>query len=171
MKRKIIIDFDDVLVPTLENAIRGYNKEHKNKLKVNDFDCWDVRKVDKDFPKYFLKVDFTKIEQKNNSIQYIRKLCENYEVYIVTASELSKFIQKKAWVVKNMPFFNINNMVLCSDKSILNAYAMIDDRPLNLKHCNVKRKYLYNMCHNQECTDYKRVNNLKEFIMDLSYEK
>lgn len=164
MKKKVIVDFDDVLVPTLEKAIELYNKEHIRQLKPSDFDCWDVRKVAEDFHNYFLKIDFTEIGQKNKSIMYMRELCERYEVYIVTASELEKFAQKKKWVMKNMPFFNIDHMVLCSDKSILKAHAMIDDRILNLKHCDVKYKFLYNTSHNQNCEHFCRVNNLDEMI-------
>lgn len=166
MKKKVVVDFDDVLVPTLENAIILFNKEN-TQVSIEDFTCWDTSKVASNFCEYFYKIDFTKIQEKNNSIHYMRELCERYEVYIVTASHVDKFKKKQEWVAKNMPFFNIKNMVLCHDKSIIKAFAMVDDRAFNLKYCDVECKFLYSTLHNKCDTGLERVSDLGDFINKL----
>lgn len=61
----------------------------------------------------------------------LRALQDRHEVYIATAAMEypASCGHKIAWMQRNFPFIDPMNIVLCGDKSILNADVLIDDSP------------------------------------------
>lgn len=165
--RRVIVDFDDVIVNTLDETCKLYNSDNGTNLTVNDFKTWDVNSVAKDFYKYFDKVDFESISVKNNAIKWLREINKHYEVVIVTASSSVSFIEKEKWILKNMPFIEWKNIWCVRDKSSIDGYAIIDDGSHNIENSICNRKFLYDMPHNQEFRGYDlRVKNL-EIVYDI----
>lgn len=161
--RKVIIDFDDVLVDTLGEACRIYNEENGTNLTVEDFKSWDVNSVANGFHKYFEKVDFENIPEKNNSIKWLREINKHYEVVIATASSSKTFLAKERWLNKNTPFINWKNIWCIRDKSSLVGCAIIDDGSHNIENSKCDIRILYDMPHNKNFTDCDlRVNDLEK---------
>lgn len=161
--RKVICDFDDVIVPTLEEAIKIYNHENNANLIPDMFKVWDSNKVATDFIEYFKKIDFSKILEKNNSIKYLREINKHYEVVIATASCKETFCQKEEWILKNMPFIPWKNISCVRNKDLLVGYAIIDDGAHNLKNNNSTIKFLYDAPHNKDFNDCDaRISSLED---------
>lgn len=126
---------------------------------------WGVDKVYKDFSKYFYLFDFSNAIEKNNSLKYIKELCDNHDVYIATASHIDKFNQKYLWLLKHAPFIKEDNIMLIKDKSLLRGDIIVDDAPHNFGG-DFKYKFMYNSNHNINCDlkGVKRIDTLKEVV-------
>ena len=170
MKRKIIIDFDDVIVNILQTTIDLYNKKENKNITVDDFKSWNTDEVDVNFKKYLYKIDYINMLDKRGAIEVIRELCndDRYEVYIATAGDIRVLEQKQNWIKMNMPFFNINHFIFCRDKSILRGFAIVDDAYHNLYSSNIKHKIIYDMPHNKKSTQYDRIYGLCGIIPKLN---
>lgn len=160
--RRVIVDFDDVIVPSLEEACKLYNLDNETNLTINDFKSWDVNSVTDGFSKYFEKIDFYYISDKNNAIKWLREINKHYEVIIATASSCMTFMNKELWIKSNMPFIPWKNIWCVRDKSSIIGYAMIDDGAHNIENSKCNRRFLYDMPHNQDFRDYDlRVKDLE----------
>lgn len=148
--RSLILDFDDVIIPTLDEAVKIYNEESDTNIKTSDFKEWDCNKVAEGFVKYFEKIDFKNISDKNGAIKWIRELNKHYNVFIATASSSKTFIDKEYWIKNNMPFISWKNILCIRDKSLLKGDAIVDDAVHNLDNNKVKIKFLYDAPHNKE---------------------
>ena len=163
MKPVLVCDFDDVIVPTLNYAVRLCNRENGTNFKVEDFKEWDVSKVYKDFTKYFYQIDFTKIQDKLNAVYYLEKLSHTFEIIIAMASHVDKFKEKEIWIKKNMPFVKHENIMLVKNKSVLRGDIFIDDSIHNFGG-EFKLKLLYNTPANAnfEVKGSVRISDLSE---------
>lgn len=161
--RILILDFDDVIVPTLDKAVDIYNKENKKRIKTDMFKEWNCENIVKGFIEYFEKVDFENISDKNDSIKWVRELNKHYDVVIATASTSNSFSRKESWIRKNMPFIPWKNIMCVRNKDLLEGYAIVDDATHNLVNNKTKRKFLYNAPHNQEYTGSAlRIHSLED---------
>lgn len=149
----VFVDFDDVIVPTLEKALEKYNSINETNWRLEDIDEWNINNKIPNFISFFYEVDFENIEQKRNSVQWIREINKYYNVMIATASDSYTFLQKEKWIRKNMPFIDWKNIMCVRDKSQLHGYVLIDDGAHNIKDCNCKLKVLYDAPHNQNCDE------------------
>ncbi|MGL4999365.1 MAG: 5' nucleotidase, NT5C type, partial [Cetobacterium sp.] len=166
-KRVIWVDFDDVVVQTLESAVELYNEDHGTSITVDMFSEWDTNKVACGFSGYFGKIDFEEIKEKNNAIHWLRELNKHYTIKIATASASHTFIKKEKWILKNMPFIPWKNINCIRDKSLLSGYAIIDDGAHNLDNSICDRRYLYCAPHNQSARNYDlRIKSLED-IYDI----
>ena len=166
--RVVWVDFDDVIVDTLGEAVRLYNLEHEDKITTDMFKEWDCNKVAIGFAKYFEKIDFAKIGEKNNSIYWLRELNKHFNVHIATASSSRSFIEKEIWLNENMDFIPWGNIHCVRNKGMLKGYAIIDDGQHNIEASICKRRFLYDAPHNQQFRDYDlRINSLEDIYKIL----
>lgn len=99
------------------------------------------------------------------AVDAVKKLMEDYEVYIVSAATefpLSLF-EKLEWLSEHFPFISWRNVVLCGDKSIINTDYMIDDHCKNLDYCPGKA-IMFNAHHNMHEHQHVRVHNWDEVL-------
>lgn len=149
----VFVDFDDVLVPTLEKTLEKYNSINGTNWSLEDIDDWNIDKKIPNFISYFYEVDYENIEQKRNSVQWIREINKYYNVFIATASDSYTFLAKEKWLRKNMPFIPWKNIMCIRDKSHLSGHVLIDDGAHNIKDCNCNMKVLYDAPHNQDFSE------------------
>lgn len=162
----ILLDFDDVITPTLEEVLKLYNKVNPcNKYTVNDIKSWNLPNG---VSQYFKYIDFENVSDKNDSINAITALLAlpHVRVFIVTASHPLSFIKKREWVSRNIPDFPLDNMILAVNKSIIKGDVFVDDAIHNLDTSIATNRILMDMPHNRECGCYRRINSLWE-IYDL----
>ncbi|MDD2376890.1 MAG: hypothetical protein PHD15_05370 [Clostridia bacterium] len=164
MKKKLMIDMDDVICNG--GFLHLVNKFTNKNYTLNDFE------------KYFLQdiIPETKKEEwinffANNNMyeracfigsafETIKKLNEQYEIFIVTAYLIKDGIQisggvledKFNWLQKELPFINPCNYVFTDNKDIIDCDIKIDDKLSNLTG-NAKIKLLFTAYHNKNLTD------------------
>ncbi|MGL5961270.1 MAG: 5' nucleotidase, NT5C type [Cetobacterium sp.] len=162
-KPVLVVDFDDVIVPTLLCAVELCNKAEGTNLTVEDFKDWDVTKVHPSFHKYFYGIDFTGIEDKNNAIYWLGVLNYKYEIVIATASHVDKFKEKEIWIKKYLTFVDPYNIMCVRNKSVLRGFAIIDDGVHNFGG-DFEYKFLYSTPANASFEEDGaiRVNDLGE---------
>jgi len=99
------------------------------------------------------------------SVNAIRSLMEDFDVYIVSAAmefPLSLF-EKKEWLEEHFPFVSWKNIVFCGDKHIIRTDYLIDDHLKNLDPFP-GTPIMYTASHNVLSTHHQRVNNWEEVL-------
>ena len=131
---RIGIDLDDVCNDLVFKWIECYNADYNDTLSIEDVKSWDIAdytKIGKDFYKYLGNERLFKMLSINDgAANIIEKLCQQHEVYIVTANaSYNKGVcdDKVNFVKKFMPFFPIKNIIFINNKSLLDLDVLIDD--------------------------------------------
>jgi 5'(3')-deoxyribonucleotidase len=164
----ILIDFDDVLTETSKGIIALCEQKFKRKDCINE---WDLTKMfhctEEDIGNLFATKDFFfNLKPKEGSIEAILKLIKKHKVYIVTAvsyHSADELDQKRRWLEKHIPQFNINNLIACRKKWMIKGDIIIDDNPNNFREEHMKC-ILMDAPHNKEVIGYDRIKDLREIV-------
>jgi 5'(3')-deoxyribonucleotidase len=160
---------DEVIADTLAKFLYVCNAELGISLKKSDLagrNLFDV--VGKEhFPRIRTIVQerdfFADLDVMPDSQEVIRKLMEQYEVFISSAAmEVpTSFTAKFDWLTRHFPFIPPSHTVFCGDKAILNADYLIDD---NARHFERFRGegILFTAPHNLHVEGYRRVNGWRD---------
>lgn len=156
-----MIDMDDVIVKGgflyLINEFLGSNYNE------DDFKSFYMQDIlpDKDkFFKYFITKNMYNYSTINkDAYEVIKKLNENYKVYIGTSYIFPEIVnncgiillQKYDYLLKEFPYLKPENLVFLVDKSVLNCEIKIDDKIENLNGAEIK--ILYTAYHNKDIND------------------
>lgn len=170
MKKKIMIDMDDVLV-NQDGWLYLVNTFLNSNYKIDDVKGYYIQdlvpKNKKDeFTKYFISknvYDYCKLY--DDSIKVIEKLSKKYDIYITTAYVFRDDILYSAnslkykfeFLVKNFPFLDPNKFIFMSDKKLLNVDIKIDDKLSNLDNADVK--LLFTAYHNKDINSKELSNS------------
>lgn len=172
----IAVDMDCVLNNLMEktleiyNAQSGKNIQMSNLTSYNFYDCLnkkDAEGIVKLFKNKLLWDSLTPIEGSREGLQKLINL--GHRVYIVTATAPENWPWKIAWLKKYFPFFNIDNVVRMTDKSLFKCQVMIEDcydQLINNRLCHkVCLDYPWNRDENKDFVyDIKRCTNWKEIL-------
>lgn len=111
----------------------------------------------------FEKGFFSDLPVMPQSQEVVQWLSEHYDVYAVTAAtEFRNSLEDKFdWLEQHFPFIGWKRLVLCGDKSIIEADYMIDDHVFNLVKFKGKG-LLYTASHNLDEARFTRVNDWTE---------
>jgi 5'-nucleotidase len=105
-----------------------------------------------------------------HSQEIVRRLNENYEVFIVSAAtEFPQSLpEKQEWLNEHFPFIKWQQMVFCGLKTIVSADIMIDDHFKNLDHFP-GTTLLFSQSHNLNADNgkHKRVHSWLEIASIL----
>ena len=173
MKRLTIgIDLDDTLNCLSNRWIDVYNKEYSDNLPLTDIKSWDIAnyvkpECGKDIFK-FLHIPgfFRNLDIKPHAIEVVRWLCEHYDVYIVSAAHYAVTGDKGAWLEEFFPFINYQNVIFCTNKSLMKLDYLIDDGSHNLETFT-GQGLLFDSHHNQTENRFPRMKNwleIKEYF-------
>lgn len=150
----ILIDFDDVIYPTLQEAIDTCNIKNGTNYTSNDIK--DYFDIPKEIEECFRLVEYNQLD-KNNAVSFIKKLCEKHDVYILTASIHENLYEKIDWIETYLPEIGWNKTIVSRNKQMVNADVIVDDAWHNIKGHNAKYKFLYSMPHNLNIKPSDRV--------------
>ncbi|WP_260703188.1 5' nucleotidase, NT5C type [Edaphobacter flagellatus] len=164
--KRIAIDMDEVMADALGEHLLRYNRDHEDQLTLADLQgkkLWEVVSADRHETLYgYLQSEdfFENLAVMPESQRVIKRLQQNYEVFIATAAmEVpASFAQKFRWLAKYFPTISPANIVYCGDKSILNADFLIDDNPRQLRRFKGEG-ILFTSPHNIDVKGYRRVND------------
>lgn len=136
----LLIDMDCILVNMLPPWLARYNEltgENITMDMIQDYNVGLVCKNEKVLYKILDEPDFFyNMEEMPGATKYLKRLIDDgYDVVIATQppriAELA-VRDKRRWIQKRIPDFNLKNMIFCHRKFMLRADLMFDDKPEHL---------------------------------------
>ncbi len=173
---RIAIDMDEVIADPLKKFIQLYHRDYSVPLDVfiepgNEIYHHVPEHANHKWFDYINEKGFFRdLNPVEGSINALRKLQEQHDVYIVSAAmEFRNSLEDKVdWLAEHFPFITWENIVFCGDK-IIDADVLIDDRIKNFKHFK-GRPLLFSSPHNLLLTGYERVDTWQQ-VLDKLYLK
>jgi 5'-nucleotidase len=168
MQKRLLIDMDDVLADATGKILEYYEKTFGEKIPRERLNGKSLRelfpdKVEKirEFPRQ--KGFFRELEVIADSQKVVRELCDQYEVFIVSAAmEFPDSLKEKyEWMQEHFPFVSWKNIVFCGHKYMISADYLIDDHLKNLEPFT-GHSILYTAPHNTHIEGYTRVDSWKD---------
>ena len=169
MKKKIMIDLDDVIV-NQEGWLNAINTYLNTNYVIDDVEGYYIQdlvpkdKMD-DYVKFFKNQNvYSSCGINDDCYEVLKELNDKYEVYICSAyvyrddtSYSGDFLKYKYdFLTENFPFLDPKRIIFADDKSVINCDIKIDDKISNLD--NTETKILYTCYHNKDVSDIELKN-------------
>lgn len=151
---RILIDFDDVIYPTLQETIDICNKKNGTDYKFEDIKGYF--NIPSDIQECFKLVEYTGTD-KNNAVELVKKLCKKHDVYILTASIHDNLYEKIDWIETYLPEIGWEKTIVARNKQMVDGDVIIDDAWHNIIGHKAKYKFLYNAPHNTSVKPSDRI--------------
>ncbi|MEY3368223.1 MAG: hypothetical protein RI973_1378 [Bacteroidota bacterium] len=167
MKRKVIaLDMDEVIANVVPKFLDYFERDFGRRPDLSE---WWGKKIyqlpNATHLRGYLQEEgfFADLPVMEGSQEVVEWLAGHYEVYAVTAAtEFRNSLRDKFdWLEQHFPCIGWKRLVLCGDKSIIQADYMIDDHAWNLEKFGGKG-LLYTASHNLDETRFTRVGNWAE---------
>jgi 5'-nucleotidase len=148
--KRIAIDMDGVLADTTRKFLDLHEQETGERLSEKDI---MGKKESAPFPNIYSWVNtvgfFRNVPLIADGQEVVKKLCDKYEVFIVSAATEfpPSLTDKQAWLGEHFPFISWRNIVFCGSKTIIKADIMIDDHFKNLDNFDGET-LLFTAAHN-----------------------
>ena len=154
MKKKLWLDFDNVIADTAKAFLQAYNVIYENTGKKDtlywNFDDCGVKK--EYIPKVFESgLFFTYLKPFPNAVEMIKELAQITDVSICTVSSWENLKSKIWWLqchdldkyVGITPIVRPSNKQIIMNKSIIQDGILVDDNPICLSSCWAEHKVLF----------------------------
>lgn len=167
-KFRLLLDFDDVIVHTLEEALSLYFQRHGVLYLQGDVDNWsylDDKSVYKDI--FHQKDFYKKLKPKRDAISVIKKWLEEdtMDIFIVTACLTPEAYQQKLlWLEEHLPEFPQSRLLPVMEKTAIWGDLLVDDGLHNIVSYDEfgGDTLLYTIGHNLRDKTFKRVSSFKD---------
>lgn len=165
----IFLDMDEVLADTYGAHIKWYNRDYGETLCTENCmggEVWQAVPEDRQHSvrkHASLEGFFSELDPLPDSVEVVRELCKNNEVYIASAAMQfpNSLREKSDWLDTHFPFIPWQYRILCGHKHMLNGDILIDDRSYNLKRFS-GRPLLFTSPHNIHENHFERVDNWRQ---------
>ncbi len=150
-KKRLIIDMDGVLADVYLQFIAMEEKESSSKINIQDLKGKEEYKA---FPNGRKHVNskgfFRNAPLMPDAVESLRRLNEQYEIYIVSAAMEfpGSLIEKHEWLAEHFPFIGWQQITFCGSKKIIKGEIMIDDHFKNLDNFE-GQTILFTQPHNE----------------------
>jgi len=168
-KKTIAIDMDGVIADVEPQLIKYYQQQYNITIErsaIHGLSGKEAFPEDADSKKMLNTSGFFRtLDVMPGAVNAVKKLMENYEVFIVSAATefpLS-LLEKVDWLKEHFPFIEWRNVVLCGDKSIIKTDYIIDDHCKNLDF-SAGKTIMFNAHHNIKQNHHLRVMNWDEIL-------
>ena len=176
MKRKIAVDIDNTIWDLVSPWIDLYNRSYDDNVEREDITRYDfftiTSKASREEILNFLSTEdiWQSVEPYKESYEYLEKLNNEYELYIVTNTSYKTPKAKFDRLFSLFPFLSEDQLVIISNKQLLNIDIMVDDCMDHLCGGNFIKFLIDEPYNRNECEDKEiiRVKNLKEVYMYLN---
>lgn len=176
IKKTIGIDMDGVLADIEEQFMDWYEKEYgvrvprSERLGVLEPEGFPEKGAIRRYvntPGFFRTIPLME-----GAVEAVKKLMEDYEVYIVSAAmEFPQCLSEKhEWLAEHFPFISWRNIIFCGDKSVVVTDYLIDDHCKNLDFCKGKA-IMFDASHNVNQHHHVRVKSWTEILAFFEQEK
>jgi 5'(3')-deoxyribonucleotidase len=149
--KRIAIDFDETLFPTLEKVIDIYNKRHGTNFELSQItaynlsDSFDVDVADELLELFVDKDVYSSLQPYKGAVRAVKTLIEQgHEVYIATSTDVRNMEWKEELLQRHFPFIPKKNLIRIHNKALLNVDVLVEDKMDNLKSTFADR-----ICFNQ----------------------
>lgn len=140
-KLTILIDMDDTIENLLECWVSELNRTYGTNVKYDEVFAWDMTEVFPTLTKTEIYAPlhnsnfWSKIQPLPGSVDYVKRLIDDgHNVYIVTTSHYTDIKNKIENVLtKHFPFISWKNVIIASNKQLINGDILIDDGVHNLE--------------------------------------
>ena len=175
-KTVICIDMDDTIVNLLESWVKVLNQKHGTFVQVEQITDWDITKFfpmlspNQIFEPLYQEDFWRNVKPKKDAVSYIKHLIDDgYRIYICTNSNYKTLKVKLDEVLfKHFIYFSPNDIIVTSNKQLIDADILIDDGVHNLVGGSYK-KILMDAPHNQNFDEQKhnifRAKNWREIYI------
>ena len=165
-KKRIALDMDEVIADVMPKFLDFYERDFGERPEKSQ---WWGKKIyqlpNAAHLRGYLQDEgfFAGLPVMEGSQEVVKWLTGHFDVFAVTAAtEFRNSLRDKLdWLEEYFPFIGWQRLVLCGDKSIIQADYMIDDHAWNLEHFKGKG-LLFTATHNLDETRFTRVNNWAE---------
>lgn len=174
MKRKLAVDIDNTIWDLISPWLIFYNKAFDDNLEYKDivqYDFFNINsKASREDVIKLLEINdiWDIIQPYENTYEYLEKLNNEYELYLVTSTSYKTPKAKFDKLFSLFPFINEDQLILISNKKLLNVDIMIDDCIDNLvggKYTKLLIDAPYNRDYKK--TDIIRIKDLKDAYLFL----
>ena len=138
--KRIAIDFDETLFPTLEKVLEVYNKCHETNIELTQITAYSLSEslgadIADELIKLFVdKSIYDSLQPYKGAIRAVKTLVEQgHEIYIATSTDVRNMEWKEELLHKYFPFIPKNNLIRIHNKTLLNVDVLIEDKLENLK--------------------------------------
>ncbi|MDD2625415.1 MAG: hypothetical protein GX032_01690 [Tenericutes bacterium] len=161
MKKKLMVDMDDVIVNGgLLYIINDFLGTNYTEDYFKSFYMQDIVEDKEAFFKFFLTknmYDYCKLSE--NAYEVLEYLNEKYDLFIGTSyifKEIPKesgkiLLDKFNYLQDKLPFISPYKYIFLGDKSVLDFEVKIDDKEENLE--GAEKKILFTAYHNKNISD------------------
>jgi 5'-nucleotidase len=168
--KRLLIDMDEVIADTTLGMRNWYKKNYGGDI---DFaQMLEHGSMTKGFPaehqpavrqQLFEPGFFRHLPVMEDSVETVRQLNEQYELFIVSAATEfpHSLTDKYFWLIDHFPFLNWKQLVLCGQKYMIQADIMIDDHARHLELFKGK-PYIFTTPHNLNEKRFERIHNWKQ---------
>ena len=180
---KIFIDMDHTLNRLYESYVEYYNKMYGANLSLNrenltTYYIHEITGPNKDEErkkKYeiFNTPGFWEgIPIYDGAVEVMERLYKEHEVYILTAPWTPApncYAEKRAWIEKHLPFFDVNRMIFTKHKYLLCGDIIVDDCPEHLinNSCRWQIKMWYPFNENIPGMDAANWGDVETYIKNV----
>ena len=169
--KRIAVDMDGVLADVYEQFFRWDERDFGKRRPLEEVIGVEERKAFPYINDYvYAKGFFRTAPVVKDSFEILKKINENYEVFIVSAAmEFPQSLPEKLeWLNEHFHFLTWHQLVFCGSKKIIEADIMIDDHFKNLD-LFAGTTILYTQPHNQvsDAGRHKRADSWLEIASIL----
>ena len=181
----VAVDVDEVIANLLEEWLKRYNRDFSDNLTIEKITKWDITKFVKkecgdQIFKYLYEDDIYDFVQPIPGaiagIKYLRN--EGLRVIFATSCVKGMSDKKVEWLVRH-ELLDKNNrtqldFIAATDKSLVNADILVDDRCKNIMMFNARNKYtnkgiLFDAPYNKNCSKALRANDWNEVVRFIGF--
>lgn len=188
IKKRIIVDFDGVVVNTVKAVTDLYNLDFRwyrpykpvHWTEINTWDFEELNLASKEHINHYFETYrfFQKLEPMENAIEVLEELSHTYDIVICPMGYTKNLKYKEEWIHKNLPFVkefigvNLNDY---KDKSHINmsGCVFVDDSYNNLINNNASISVCYGDIYSwNEKWQGKRCYNwtdFKKYLVEIGY--
>lgn len=131
---------DSIIVSLTQKWLDMYNRDHGDKVTMEDIKTWDISnhvKIGQKINDYlYMDGFFLDVPAVEGAIETLQKIIAlGHHVFIVSAPSWpgNSASDKITWVRRHLPFINKRDIFLCHHKYMVKGDILIDDSPGNLK--------------------------------------
>lgn len=173
--KRIALDFDETLFPTLGKVIEVYNKRHGTNLELSQIttynlsDNFDVDVADELIELFVDKEVYSSLQPYKGAVRAVKTFVEQgNEVYVATATDVRNMEWKEELLQKHFPFIPKKNLIRIHNKALLNVDVLVEDKLDNLQNTFADRVCFDQPWNQDDDFDYVysvyRVHNWSEII-------
>lgn len=171
--KRIALDFDETLFPTLEKVLEVYNKRHNTNIELSQittysfYDNFTADVADELIELFVEKEVYDCLLPYKGAVRAVKTLVEQgHDVYIATATDVRNMKWKEELLQKYFPFIPKKNLIRIHNKALLNVDVLVEDKMDNLIQTFADRVCFDQPWNRSESKDFAysiyRINNWGE---------